>query len=112
MKDELLLEQRIERPPGRACLGLGQTLLAADQVDLDPGGGQDLGARLALKAACSDHLDLEVASLVHEAELDVPEDGGAEHLAAHQLAGAQTRYELMQLLLILLRRHPTEIPRA
>ena len=106
MKNELLLEQRIERPPGRPGLGLGQALLAADQVDLDPGGGQDLGAGLALQAPGSDHLHLEVASLVHEAELDVTEDGGAEDLAAHQLPGAQARYELVQLLLVLLRRHP------
>ena len=109
MKDQLLLEQRIERPPRRAGLGLGQTLLAADQVDLDPGGGQDLGARLALEAAGPDDLHLEVAPLVHQAELDVPEDGRAEDLATHKLARAQAGYKLMQLLLVLLRRHPTEI---
>ena len=102
MKDELLLEQRIERPAGGPGLGLGQALLAADQVDLDPGGGQDLGAGLALEAAGPDHLHLEVASLIHEAELDVPEDGGAKHLTPNQLAGAQARDELTQLLLVLL----------
>ena len=99
MKDELLLEQRIERPPGRACLGLGQTLLAADQVDLDPGGGQHLAPSLALQATSPDHFDFEVASLITHAELDVAKDRRTQHLASYQLAGTEAFDELGELAL-------------
>ena len=89
MEYQLLLEERVQSPPSCGGLGLGQALLATDQVHLDPGGGQDLGARLALQAPGPDHLHLQVAPLVHQTELDVPEDGGAEDLPAHQLAGPE-----------------------
>ena len=102
MKDQLLLEKRIQRPAGSRGLRLGQTFLPADEINLHPGRRQDLRARLALEAAGSDDLDLQVASLVHQAELDVPEDGRAEDLPAHQLAGPQAGYELVELLLVLL----------
>ena len=102
MKDQLLLEQRIQRPAGSRGFGLGQTLLPTDEVNLHPGGRQDLGARLALEAAGPDDLHLQVAPLVHQAELDVPEDGRAEDLPAHQLAGPEAGYELVELLLVLL----------
>ena len=89
MKDELLLEERIQSTASSGGFSLGQALLATDQVDLDPGGGQDLRTWLALQSTCSDHLHLQVPSLVHQAELDVPEDGGAEDLSPHQLAGPE-----------------------
>ena len=54
VEDQLLLEQRVEGAPRRARLGLGQALLAADQVDLHPGRGQHLGAGLALGGEESD----------------------------------------------------------
>ena len=109
MKDQLLLEERIQRPPSSRGFCLGQAFLPTDEVNFHPGRRQDLRARLALEAASSDDLDLQVAPLVHQAELDVPEDGGAEDLPAHQLAGSQTGYELVELLLVLLRRQPAGI---
>ena len=36
------------------------------------------------------HLYLQVPPLVAETQLDVSQHGGAQHLAAHQLARAQT----------------------
>ena len=102
VEDELLLEQRVQGAPCRGGLRLGQTFLPADEINLHPGRRQDLGARLALEAAGSDDLNLEVSSLVDETELDVPEDGRAEDLPAHQLAGPEAGYELVELLLVLL----------
>ena len=104
VEDQLLLEQRVEGAPRRARLGLGQALLAADQVDLHPGRGQHLGAGLALGGEESDggitllssvshlqpprpdDLHLQVAALVHEAQLDVAEDGGAEDLGQSEVS--------------------------
>ena len=103
VEDQLLLEQRVEGAPRRARLGLGQALLAADQVDLHPGRGQHLGAGLALGEEESDggitivsvshlqpprpdDLHLQVAALVHEAQLDVAEDGGAEDLGQSEVS--------------------------
>ena len=95
MKDQLLLEKRIQRPAGSRGFRLGQTFLPADEINLHPGRRQDLGARLALEATGSDDLNLEVSSLVDQTELDVPEDGRAEDLPAHQLAGPEAGYELV-----------------
>ena len=50
---------------------------------------QQLGARLALETSSTNDLDLKVSPLVAQAQLDVPQDGGAEHLAAYQLARAE-----------------------
>ena len=97
-----MLEKRIQRPPGSRGFSLGQTFLPTDEINFHPGRRQDLGARLALEAAGSDDLNLQVASLVHQTELDVPEDGRAEDLPAHQLAGPEAGYELVELLLVLL----------
>ena len=99
-----MLEERVQSPPSCGGLGLGQALLAADQVDLNPGRGQHLGAGLALGGEESDsgitlvsgvshlqpprpdHLHLQVAALVHEAQLDVAEDGGAEDLGQSEVS--------------------------
>ena len=50
---------------------------------------QQLGARLALEPASTNDLDLKVSPFVAQAQLDVPQDRGAEHLAAYQLARAK-----------------------
>ena len=50
---------------------------------------QQLGARLALETSSTNDLDLEVSPLVAQAQLDVPQYGGAERLAAYQLARAK-----------------------
>ena len=58
VKEELLLEQRVQCPPRRRCLGLGEAALAAHQVHLHPGRRQHLGARLALQPAGADNLTI------------------------------------------------------
>ena len=58
VKEELLLEQRVQGPPRRRCLGLGEAALAAHQVHLHPGRRQHLGARLALQPAGADNLTI------------------------------------------------------
>ena len=99
MKHELLLKERIESSSSRCSLCLGEALLPADQVDLDPGGGQHLAPSLALQATSPDHFDLEVASLITHAELDVAKDRRTQHLASYQLAGTEAFDELGELAL-------------
>ena len=55
---------------------------------------QCFGSSLALKAPGSDDLDLEVASSITHAELNVAQGRRGQHLAAHQLTGTQTLDEL------------------
>ena len=97
MKNELLLKERIESSSSGRSLCLGEALLPADQVDLDPGGGQHLAPSLALQATCPDHFDLEVASLITHAELDVAKDRRTQHLASYQLARTEAFDELGEL---------------
>ena len=99
MKHELLLKERIESSSSGGSLCLGEALLPADQVDLDPGGGQHLAPSLALQATSPDHFDLEVASLITHAELDVAKDRRTQHLASYQLAGTEAFDELGELAL-------------
>ena len=99
MKHELLLKERIESSSSGGSLCLGEALLPADQVDLDPGGGQHLAPSLALQATSPDHFDLEVASLITHAELDVAKDRRTQHLASYQLAGTEAFDELRELAL-------------
>ena len=99
MKHELLLKERIESSSSGGSLCLGEALLPADQVDLDPGGGQHLAPSLALQATSPDHFDFEVASLITHAELDVAKDRRTQHLASYQLAGTEAFDELGELAL-------------
>ena len=99
MKHELLLKERIKSSARRCSLRLREALLPADQVDLDPGGGQHLAPSLALQATRPDHFDLEVASLITHAELDVTKDWGTQHLASYKLAGTEAFDELGELAL-------------
>jgi len=89
VEDELLLEKRVEGASRRRGLRLRQALLPRHQVHFHPRSWQQLGARLALETASANDLDLKVSPLVAQAQLDVPQDRGAEHLATNQLARAK-----------------------
>ena len=99
MKHELLLKEWIESSSSGCSLCLGEALLPADQVDLDPGGGQHLAPSLALQATRPDHFDFKVAPLITHAELDVAKDRRTQHLASYQLAGTKAFNELRELAL-------------
>ena len=108
MKYKLLLKQRIQSSSRGSSFGFCQTFFTTDKIDLDPRSGKYLGSRFALEATGADNLHLEVASLVHEAELDISEDRGTKNLTADKLTWTQAWYELMQLFLVLLLSHPTK----
>ena len=90
MKYKLLLEQWIQSSSSSSSLGFGQTFFTTDKIDLDPRSWKYLGSWFALEAAGADDLDLEVAPLVHEAELDVTEDGRPQDLTSNKLSRTQT----------------------
>ena len=118
MKDELLLVERVQGPPGCGRLCLGHAALSAHKVHLHPRGcgqldwceleleritiswghtGQSLGPRFALQSPGSDDLHLQVPSVVPHAQLDVSESRRRQHLPPDELPRPEALDELAQL---------------